>query len=57
MYYIVRVWDGTELEYEQEFPPELKDNEIRARRNFDSMKRLYPGYKVSFTSQAVSIYV
>jgi hypothetical protein len=54
MYYVVRVWDEDKLIYEQEFPPELKDNEKKAKKNYDHMVMLWPEYKVTYTSQAVS---
>jgi hypothetical protein len=56
MYYIVRVWNGDKLEYEQEFPPELPNNKSKALKNLEHMNELFPEYQTSFTSQAVSIY-
>jgi len=56
MYYIIRVWDGDKLQYEQEFPPELEDNEAKARKNFDRMKKLWPECEVKFISQPTLIY-
>lgn len=57
MYYIVRVWEGDKLQYEQEFPPEIEENEDKALMNYDKMELLWPECKVSFTSQAISTYL